>query len=707
MRTSLIEDAWDSVKFALTLGEIIKPFVPLFAEVSTITKEIIKAYDDAQYNKKSCSTLIDRVQAADIAVQALNRRKDENEEKFKNERFYISFERFVAILKQVRTFVQDVTRLSGYQKFISSASIKERFAQITGEFDSCVSDLKLAMIISNEEQRQRDFQILEEDLAEMAKFIESIDGGVTTMMNVGHESFKGISTILKEVRIMNEKVELLIPSSGRLTSRTQSAVNINEDFQPTNIDPNDLEDVPEPENKRGKVIKKHLKKQLSDVCCKPINLDVEKSEKQRIQAQLAILGKLQQSPQVIKFWGLSNVNNDTVLVYEWAQYGTLKEVYEKFELDWHRKLKIAIDICRGIAFLHGCEIFHHDIRCANILLTEKMEPKITNFEFARVHQEKSIKIKNIINVLYWMAPEKMKYHKAVSEKKSSAHVPYTVQCEIFSFGMLLWELAFQRIPYANMEMTKILEHVVNGKRERFDFGLSPTSLQYNFQTIIQAAWQHDPSLRPDVKYLFNKLDSLFKENFAMVNSPLLRPRKPKDVDSITDFVIKEEFYIKDDIPFEPLLPLEQGIKAHRKGEHEKAWKCFEGHADIDNPIAKYYKAYYLWDGIHVTENKDIALKLFKETADRGVTEAQLRYAFALAERVKPLDSAAFVKYLTLAANGGNVVAQYNLGDLYINGKLGFNKDETKGIEYLRLAAFGEHEKAIKLLQHLNIDIYKS
>ena len=62
-----------------TVGEAIKPFVPLIAVVTTVIGEIIRVYEDAEYNKKICNALMDRVQIADGAIKTLNRRKQENE----------------------------------------------------------------------------------------------------------------------------------------------------------------------------------------------------------------------------------------------------------------------------------------------------------------------------------------------------------------------------------------------------------------------------------------------------------------------------------------------------------------------------------------------------------------------------------------------------------------------------------------------------
>src|ERR1051325_4345127 len=132
--------AGEHAKFALeavsNIGEAFGPYIPLVTAVTALTAQIVKAYESAQYNKKSCAALIQRVQASEVAVQALNRRKQENEKNFRDQAYYISFEKFVAILREIKGFIQDVTQLSGYRKFISSNVIKDRFQQLIQEFRS-------------------------------------------------------------------------------------------------------------------------------------------------------------------------------------------------------------------------------------------------------------------------------------------------------------------------------------------------------------------------------------------------------------------------------------------------------------------------------------------------------------------------------------------------------------------------------------------
>ncbi|CAG8681208.1 10971_t:CDS:2 [Funneliformis caledonium] len=699
----------DHFKLALgtvgTLGEAVGPFLPLIAAVTTLTAQIVKAYENAQYNKKSCAALIQRVQAAEVAVQALNRRKQENEKNFRNQNYYFHFERFVATLRDIKGYIQDVTILSGYRKFISSGAIKERFQQL---------------------ERKKDVNILQEDIEEMTKFLQKIEGGVTTID-------KKISNVLEHILTLKGK-------------------SFEKDFNPTikHIQPNELIDPPNnptssTRNKQVKIQKKRYRG--LDVACKVIvfpteennKSDSSKLETNRIHAELAILSNLGKCDYIINFYGLSQMNGNTLGVFGWAEKGNLRKLYERYDIDWPRKLKIALNICRGITFLHGCQILHHDIRCENILMTETSEPKISNFKYSRALQDDTTNIGNITQIVRWLAPEKMnskKLNQHISaasnpqsqpskkddakkdKNKDDDYVPYTIQCEIFSFGMLLWELAFQKFPYKDWEISRIQEHVLKGEREMLHFPLSQYGqIEKKFGNIIKAAWQQDPSLRPELNYLFNDLEQLSAPLPILSPGLIAKKTSEEDIKPIETKHRESSSYESFDLPSTPdfdldqivmpMMKLEDGITAHKNGDKKKAYECFKNHSEIGNKVAKYWLGYYYWEGYVVKKSPGKGAELFKEAADKGVPDAQLRYAFALSDKNSPLtfNLVEFVKYLSMAADNGNTAAQFNLGDLFYNGKLGVPKEPQKGLSYLKLAAIKGQPKARAMLDKLDINYY--
>ncbi|CAG8545775.1 10879_t:CDS:2 [Diversispora eburnea] len=684
------------------VGEVVKPFVPLIDAVTLVIEEIIKVYETVQYNKKICNSLMDRVDAAGTAIKTLKRRQTENEQNFRNKEYYKSFIRFIEIMKRIKNFIIDVSTLNKYQKFVHSSSVKDGFDSLTKDFDVVMTELHFTMAVANEEQRMIDQFALESDIADMTKFLEKIGGGII-------DQNQKINILLHEVSLMKEKLD-----------HPDSSDNNIKNIKADEIKSTDLMDpiVSKEKDRRGnnrQVIRKIYKN--FEVACKPIDLqNNDPKETAKIQGQLAILGKLRESPNIIRFYGLSYTENSDVMVFEWADYGSLKELYCQYDIAWHRKVKIALDICRGLAFLHSCDILHHDIRCEHIMMVTGLIPKIAEFKYSRMARSPTTDMKGVTDITRWMAPEKLRDSTYSDSTKKHVHVPYTFKCEIFSFGMLLWELVFEKIPYEKWNILKIKEHVLAGNREKITWGKAPPDvqkLQKGLAKIIVSAWEDDPAIRASLQNIFINLDHLVDEYCTpdKETDVILLPDKTLDLDGSAVSISDESGLDLPDMDFNidkipQIIPLEEGIAAHWKKEHAKAWKCFLAHADLKNTTAKYWKGIYLWEGIEVEKDRKQACELFKEAADDEIAEAQLSYAFSLVnDPTVEFDRETFLKYITKAANNNNSTAQFSLGEVYLYGKLNQKKDEKLGKKYLRLAALNNQPKAKEVLQKLGINVY--
>ncbi|CAG8545898.1 4251_t:CDS:2 [Diversispora eburnea] len=232
------------------------------------------------------NSLMDRVNAAEATIKTLKRRQTENEKNF--------------------------------------------------HFDVVITELHFTMAVANGEQRRIDQITLESDIANMTKFLERIEGGISDQ---------------------NQMKEAL-------------------------------------------------------VACKPITpQNSDPKEASKIQQELSILEKLRNSPKIIRFYGLSHTENSDVMVFEWADHGSLRELY-------------SLDICRGLTFLHPCDILHHDIRCEHIMMATGLVPKIAKFKYSREASGPTTDMKGVTDIMRWMAPEKLL-------DSTRNNVPYSFKCEIF------------------------------------------------------------------------------------------------------------------------------------------------------------------------------------------------------------------------------------------------------------------------------------
>ena len=132
----------------------------------------------------------------------------------------------------------------------------------------------------------------------------------------------------------------------QFTEQKRPDLPISETLKATTIDPKDISDplIGNKNDCRGKkepfIYKKYYK--TMDVACIPRTIPEDDSHQARkIQAQLAILGKLKDSPNILKFFGTSYIESQMVMVVEWAELGSLREVYTTYDIAWPAKVKFT------------------------------------------------------------------------------------------------------------------------------------------------------------------------------------------------------------------------------------------------------------------------------------------------------------------------------------------------------------------------------
>ncbi|KAF0445618.1 kinase-like protein [Gigaspora margarita] len=514
----------------------------------------------------------------------------------------------------------------------SAKNIQENFQKLTKEFDTCINDLHFAVSIVYYKQQHLDKQKIESDLKNVIEYLQKIDD---------------------KFDLSTQKIKL---------SLEKKTLNI----QVKRIDQSQITDpsYPKDDYSHGSehlfVVKKYFNE--NEVACKHIQ------DSNTIQKHLAIFAKLSESQlqHILRFYRLTCINNYEFMIHEWASYENLKEVYNKYQISVIKKAQIVFDIYNGLSFLYHVNIFHHDVRYDQILY---MEPKILNFKYSRFTNAKGSDIsKDFISIINWMAPEKISKNQKATETKTSTNSGYSRKCEIFSFGMLIWELCYEKIPYQGLEFTEIMEHVLKGMREE-------TKL-YKLKNIKNS---DDLIIYKElIKIVKRELGCSIENNIAL------------------DF---NDIYTNDeDKSFElnKIILTEEGIKLYNKGNRKDAWNCFVKNSELGDPIAKYWQDVYLMEGKYALKNPDKAIQIFKKAADTGTVDAQIQYTHSLKQDPN-FDKLEYLHYIKLAASKGNKIAQYVLDEHYLGEKHGIKPNKEIAIHYLRLLSLQSYDKATQLL----------
>ncbi|KAM1003253.1 hypothetical protein ACFX2C_003601 [Malus domestica] len=199
---------------------------------------------------------------------------------------------------------------------------------------------------------------------------------------------------------------------------------------------------------------------------------------------------------VVQFIGACTKHPSLCIVTEYMPGGSVYDYLHKqkgvFKLP--SLLKVAIDVSKGMTYLHQNNIIHRDLKAANLLMDENEVVKVADFGVARVKSQSGVMTAET-GTYRWMAPEVIE------------HKPYDHKADIFSFGVVLWELLTGKLPY---EYLTPLQAAVGVAQK----GLRPTipkNAPPKLAELLEKCWQQDPASRPDFSEIIEILQTLAEE----------------------------------------------------------------------------------------------------------------------------------------------------------------------------------------------------
>ncbi len=185
------------------------------------------------------------------------------------------------------------------------------------------------------------------------------------------------------------------------------------------------------------------------VALKLINADLAGSEDYRTRlATEARLAAKVDSPYVVKIWEHSAIDGQPYIAMEYVAGEDLRVSTENYTLQ--QKLDVVYQIAEGIGAAHAEGLLHRDLKPENIRLTKAGKVKIFDFGLAKTVQADTVdEAGNIEGTLSYLSPEQL------------AGEPLTLSSDLFSFGVILYELFTRVRPFESEHSAGIVYAILH------------------------------------------------------------------------------------------------------------------------------------------------------------------------------------------------------------------------------------------------------
>ncbi|XP_030918576.1 fibroblast growth factor receptor 3 [Geospiza fortis] len=245
------------------------------------------------------------------------------------------------------------------------------------------------------------------------------------------------------------------------------------------------------------------------VAVKMLKDDATDKDLSDLVSEMEMMKMIGKHKNIINLLGACTQDGPLYVLVEYASKGNLREYLRarrppgmdysfdtcklpEEQLTFKDLVSCAYQVARGMEYLASQKCIHRDLAARNVLVTEDNVMKIADFGLARdVHNiDYYKKTTNGRLPVKWMAPE------ALFDRV------YTHQSDVWSFGVLLWEIfTLGGSPYPGIPVEELFKLLKEG--HRMD---KPANCTHDLYMIMRECWHAVPSQRPTFKQLVEDLD---------------------------------------------------------------------------------------------------------------------------------------------------------------------------------------------------------
>ncbi|CAD8065846.1 unnamed protein product [Paramecium primaurelia] len=233
------------------------------------------------------------------------------------------------------------------------------------------------------------------------------------------------------------------------------------------------------------------------------DIDINEKDEQKMKEykrEIVTLVKVRHHQNLVCLVGITFHQNKLYIITEFCSGGSLFDLIHRnreTKIDQLTKLKLSLFIAEGMAYIHKLGFMHRDLKSLNILLDQPFSPdsniKIADFGLARTALEKTEWMTAVVGTFHWMAPEVFRGEM------------YTNKADVYSYGIVLYEIFSRQIPYMNIANPMQIMKAVTEQNQRPDLSFE---CQQEIKALMAQCWHPNPEQRPTFEQIINSLQSL-------------------------------------------------------------------------------------------------------------------------------------------------------------------------------------------------------
>ncbi|KAF0536902.1 calmodulin-dependent protein kinase [Gigaspora margarita] len=377
---------------------------------------------------------------------------------------------------------------------------------------------------------------------------------------------------------------------------------------------------------------------------------------------------------IIKFYGITYERDkkdpnvvEYVLILEYADNGTLRDYLQQnsTKIEWELKVQFAIQLVEAVKWLHSHNIVHGDLHPNNILIHQEIL-KLADFGLSRrvIEASMSQTTSEVFGVIPYIDPQC--FITEPSQNGSTRRYRKNKKSDIYSIGVILWEISSEKQPFKNEDSASLPGRIVDGLREK---PISDTPHEY--VTTYTKCWQTVQDNRPSIEEVAMMFECFIVQDITEHDNFDIFDRS-----RFEEFITNVLGNINFDIELDATVFGQDEMTLFVYNLYSTFNKLFNEGKSVKDIIINYISQ-------NNKSNEEVFQWLLENNNHpRNTCLLGLFYRWNIGTNE---DSMEFFNLFVAAANKGDANAQYFVGRCYAEGLGGIGKDKRKAIEWYTTA----------------------